>query len=228
MKAASWVLACLLGLGAAACGGTVDESSPEGGNNQSGSGSAPGTGGPGSGGGPQTSCCLAAAVCNEGDTEIASKDDCPDGVTCYSNSICCSTVWCASASLAHCDAVPTCGENEVQVKTCPEGATCETRSLCGTSILCQLEECDPEAEPHRTYVLESPAECTVADFACDANTTSFSNACGCGCEAPPACPEYLNCQPIICHPTDPPDCVDGQPADRRCDTNECPDAQRQY
>lgn len=36
-------------------------------------------------------------TCNPGDTEISGPDACPPGASCYSNTICCSTVWCARA-----------------------------------------------------------------------------------------------------------------------------------
>ncbi len=225
MNTSAWFLPLgLLCLGVVACGGTAYEASPDGGGGTAGgtgTGSAPATGGDGSGtGGDGTGCCLAAAICNDGDIEIASEADCPPGAKCYSNSICCSTVWCAE-SIATCDAIPTCLENETEVSECPDGETCHLRTLCGTSILCLPGGCDPDAEPHRSYIGSSPEECTLIDFVCDTDHSYFSNACGCGCEQ---CPDYIDCMPKVC--PEGYDCVpDTHPL---CSSNECPNTPRVY
>ncbi len=55
--------------------------------------------------------------------------------------------------------------------------------------------CDPASEPNRKYVGSSPAQCMVIRYACEPNTTGFSNECGCGCEQPSDCPAFINCMP---------------------------------
>src|SRR5438132_1048756 len=73
-------------------------------------------------------------------------------------------------------------------------------------------QCDPTAEAHqRVYVGKSPSECAVIDFTCTGNTTMFSNACGCGCEQDPSCPDWFDCQPS---PNTPP--CDMADIKRRC------------
>jgi hypothetical protein len=98
----------------AGCGGTTDTSIPGAGGAPGSGGAVPGAGGviPGSGGGSGSGgagpasggafggsggaqvCCLALATCQFGDTQINGPSDCPAGAECYSNSICCTTVWC--------------------------------------------------------------------------------------------------------------------------------------
>lgn len=228
MTTSSWVLPlCLFSCGLLGCGGTVNEVGADGaggassGGRHNGSGSATANGGEGSGtggqalgtGGEGLDCCLAAAVCDEGDTQIDSKDDCPPGASCYSNSICCSTVWCVDESPVNCAALPSCQANEVEVSLCPEGATCHVRTMCGSSVLCQVEACDYDAT-FRYYVATSPTQCALADFACPAHTNGFSDACGCGCEQPSTCPEYVDCMPGGAAP--------------QCATGECPYTPRVY
>lgn len=225
MNATAWVFPLfLLCSGVVACGGTAFDSAPDGAGGAaaggSGTGAATASGGDGSGAGGGTSCCLAAAICNEGDTQIDSEADCPPGATCYSNSICCSTVWCAQTNVT-CDAIPTCLENETEVSVCPDGATCHLRSLCASSVICLVDACDPDAEPHRSYIGSSPEQCSLIDFVCEEDRSYFSNECGCGCEE---CPDYVNCMPQSCPEGF--DCVpDTHPL---CSSNECPNTLRAY
>lgn len=179
------------------------------------SGGSPATGGNGSGGegsgGAPPACCLAAPACDEGDLQLELDEPCPIGGTCYTSSICCSTVWCMKEQ-ALCDAIPTCAEGETQVPTCPEGAVCIKRALCGTVIVCQSEEgpaCDRDQEVHRHYVSESPEQCQLIDYVCPPHATGFSNACGCGCEQPDTCPAAIDCAP-------------GTTVDPLCASEECP------
>jgi hypothetical protein len=124
--------------------------------------------------------------------------------------MCCSTVWCARVNVT-CDAYPACDPGDVPVDVCPPGAACYGRSVCGTSITCEHAgvdgggACNPSVEYWRKYVGTSPNSCAVIDFACAANTTGFSNACGCGCEQSTNCPEYIDCMP---GPTPNPQCSD--------------------
>lgn len=237
------VLSCvLIAFAVVACGGTYVSSDSDGsddgatGGSQSGAGgsqngtggrSATGGTGPGSGGasgsGAQTGtggeppqCCLAEAVCNDYDTQIESEADCPIGAECYSNTACCSTVWCMEEQAA-CDAIPVCLEGETEVPECPEDASCVKRALCGTVIVCQQGalECDHEANVHLHYVGDSPQECQVIDYSCPEYTTGFSNGCGCGCEQPSSCPEFLDCEP-------------GGSVDPLCNSEECPYTPRAF
>jgi hypothetical protein len=55
--------------------------------------------------------------------------------------------------------------------------------------------CDPAAEVHRReYLAPGPGPCVIV-LRCMGTTTAFSNACGCGCEQDPSCPEWFDCQP---------------------------------
>jgi hypothetical protein len=153
-------------------------------------------GAPNFGGSPEF-CCLAAATCDPGDSEIESLDDCPKGEKCYRNAICCSEVFCVDKSDVQCAAVPTCMDNEEEVDVCPKSGPCEARTLCGTTIYCVPVEahCAPKEEPYRDYRADSPAQCETVKFECPSGSEYFSNQCGCGCEQPKECPEVINCFP---------------------------------
>lgn len=68
-----------------------------------------------------------------------------------------------------------------------------TTATCGPS-------CDPATEWWRSYAATSPAECEVIDFECPPNTTSFGNACGCGCEQSSTCEQTYDCSEGACDP----------------------------
>ncbi|HEX7670465.1 MAG TPA: hypothetical protein VF395_12810, partial [Polyangiaceae bacterium] len=55
--------------------------------------------------------------------------------------------------------------------------------------------CNPSAEYYRNYVGHSPGQCAVIDYGCPINTTGFGNPCGCGCEQPRGCPQWVDCMP---------------------------------
>lgn len=73
---------------------------------------------------------------------------------------------------------------------------CNTCS-CGTDGLAFCTEkacaCNPDKEWWRKYFSADPNGCNVVD--CPQTTTGFQNACGCGCEQDPACPESFDCMP---------------------------------
>jgi hypothetical protein len=152
-------------------------------------------------------CCLAAAVCDEGDRYINGPGECPPDADCYSRSICCSTQWCVRENV-NCDAIPVCdpGDREIEGE-CPPAYTCYPVTLCGMTIQCldggpapinpgiDGGSCDPSAEHGRHYVTNDPRECLLIDFACPTDTDYFDNDCGCGCEQPADCPEFVNCMP---------------------------------
>lgn len=233
----SWILAVLLTSTVAACGGNFvgtdgetdsnpgdsgsDESGDDGAGGAATGGTASGgagTGGASTGGSPSgaggAECCLAFPSCDGFDKQIDSPADCPVGIDCYSSSICCSTIWCMPEQPA-CDGIAVCLEDETEVEECPPGGTCTVRSHCDSVIVCQLNEgvCDPEREHDRHYVAESTETCAVIDYACPEDTTGFSNECGCGCEQPAECPEFVNCEPRL----DP-----GYEPDPLCSSEDCP------
>lgn len=153
---------------------------------------------PSSGGGTgnPTVCCLALAVCKAGDEQISGPDACPAGASCYSNSICCSTVWCIS-NATQCTAVPVCEPGDIEIKgECPANGSCYSRSVCGATIQCQTVQpgCDPATEYNRNYVA-TREQCKYVRFGCLPNTTYFANDCGCGCEQPSSCPQSVDCEP---------------------------------
>jgi len=220
----STAVSCLLVLSAAvSCGGSyvgnedgdtggstaTGGQTGAGGNAETGGASAETGGEPGTGGeGP--ACCLAEAICDEGDLQIESEADCPIGGECYSSTICCSTVWCMEAQ-ALCDAIPTCLEGETEVPECPEGSSCVKRALCGTVIICEgpTVVCDVAESVHVHWVAHSAQECQTIDYECPEYTTAFSNECGCGCQQPDTCPESIDCEP-------------GGTVDPLCNSEECP------
>jgi hypothetical protein len=74
--------------------------------------------------------------------------------------------------------------------------TCECTNDGGFSCTEQACACANDgSEWWRGYVGMSPAECQTIDYTCEANTTPFDNACGCGCEQSHACAETYNCTP---------------------------------
>jgi len=90
------------------------------------------------------------------------------------------------------------GQVYTEGQSFPAGDGCNTCTCQGpdevscTQMACT---CDPEKEWYRDYVSTDPMTCAVIDFACPPNTTGFENACGCGCEQDPSCPQYFDCMP---------------------------------
>lgn len=177
------------------------------------------SGAPGSGGG---GCCLAAAQCNDGDKQLPYDQACPMGFDCYTNTICCSTVWCAHPQ-TQCTAVPSCNPGDRQLMgACPPSENCYSVTDCGKTVWCWYTpgaggapgtggapntggapgsagaagaSCDPASELDRHYMAKSPETCALIDFTCPEYTTYFGNDCGCGCEQDASCPDSLDCQP---------------------------------
>jgi hypothetical protein len=102
-----------------------------------------------------------------------------------------------------CLAMPVCNAGDTQIANqaaCPPGAQCYSSSICCTQIWCakatsDAGACNPSAEYNRTYAGTSPAQCALIDYSCPANTSMFSNPCGCGCEQAASCPHYVDCMP---------------------------------
>lgn len=110
----------------------------------------------------------------------------------------------AGGAVFCCNAMPVCGSGEVQVASqaaCPANSQCHSISICCTTIWCaqvtaqDAGTCNPSTEFNRHYAGTSPSQCQVIDYACPANTTMFSNTCGCGCQQDASCSQYVDCMP---------------------------------
>jgi hypothetical protein len=80
---------------------------------------------------------------------------------------------------------------------------------CGLDgvVGCTLMGCTcTGTEAWRQYMANTPAQCAVIDFACPANTSYFADACGCGCQQDPNCPEVFACADMS-SPCNPPGLV---------------------
>ncbi len=73
-----------------------------------------------------------------------------------------------------------------QCSCLPDGSVSCSNAACA---------CNRAQEWWRQYSAMSPAACASSRYTCPTNTTSFSNDCGCGCEEPTTCAQYLNCIP---------------------------------
>jgi hypothetical protein len=116
-----------------------------------------------------------------------------------SSSIDCSVVGCAAPPMcdtgceAPCVCCP-CGDGQVltengQDLVCTGGCWAHAAGDGGNG------SCDPAAEEHQREYVGDPESCQVIRFACDEGTTYFANACGCGCEQSPSCPDWFDCMP---------------------------------
>jgi hypothetical protein len=134
--------------------------------------------------------CLAFPACADGQIQVPGPEYCVAGAPCEQHSICGTTIWCTVE--ATCDAIPVCDAEDMLVMgPCPPDDSCYTQSVCGTTIWC-LDRCNPDTEHNREYLLK---ECAPGDgWLCPANTQSFVNECGCGCEQDPNCPPTFYCQ----------------------------------
>ncbi|MBI4701265.1 MAG: hypothetical protein HY744_08920 [Deltaproteobacteria bacterium] len=83
------------------------------------------------------------------------------------------------------------GETFPSVDGCND-CTCTVKGVVCTDKACP---CDPDKEWWRKYVSTDPDECKLIDYGCPENTTSFENACGCGCEQDLSCPQWFDCEP---------------------------------
>jgi hypothetical protein len=117
-------------------------------------------------------------------------DGCND-CTCQDNGL-------VACTLAYCAGTCTyAGKEYKEGETFPaldgcNKCTCQNGGASCTEINCP---CDPAKEWYRDYVGKSPKECAVISYSCPDNTTAFNNACGCGCEQDPSCPEWFDCMP---------------------------------
>lgn len=175
-----------------ACGSISEDGGPEeessGGSESSSGGSESSSGGEG-----QLGCCLAQPICGPDETEIASEAECPAGASCYENSACCSTIWCARPQV-QCAAVPTCTGGSFEVAECPEDTLCTPQTLCGTTIVCQElgPQCDayPSCPEGTVEVDECPQDVSCSTQSICGTTiqcTQSENPPSCG--GGPTCPE---------------------------------------
>jgi hypothetical protein len=168
---------------------------------------------------PSSGGCCALLACPSGSKLIGNQDECPAGTECFEAISCCEKVRCVRA-LVTCNAIPVCdaGDKEIMGE-CPLSLVCYSRTLCGTTINCISGKsgtggagsggnggsagaagagggkCNPATEFNREYVATNPKTCMLIDYACPANTKGFGNECGCGCEQPSTCPEFVDCAP---------------------------------
>ncbi|MBI4509230.1 MAG: protease complex subunit PrcB family protein [Deltaproteobacteria bacterium] len=66
-------------------------------------------------------------------------------------------------------------------------------------VACTERACPVECDYNnynKKWLSKSFEECTrMGDYMCVDGTKSFVNSCGCGCEQPADCPEWINCMP---------------------------------
>ncbi len=105
----------------------------------------------------------------------------------------------AAVTLCSADYAPLCGTIDVTMETQTYSNQCvltqavrtaagDDAKATGSSV---KGECEPELECHLedpayTYVGDSPEQCALIKFSCEAGEEYFADDCGCGCYAPPA------------------------------------------
>jgi hypothetical protein len=221
MRSSAWLASFALvlpTLGFSACGGNVGDSGDTGGSS--------GAGNPQSGG--QAVSGGASTGGRSGSTGGAIATG---GLVGAGGAI--ATGGTATGGTATCNAIPVCdaGDHEISGECPPSVVACYSRTLCGTTIRCISESagggeggaggssCDPATEYNRKYVTTNPSSCLLIDYACPPTTEAFQNGCGCGCEQPASCPEFVDCAPR----------VDTRPPDPLCaDSGACPYTTRAY
>jgi hypothetical protein len=74
---------------------------------------------------------------------------------------------------------------------------CYSLDECGGGMTCLKTSipCDRTAEYNRRYQYADTTTCQTASITCPTNTTVFKGACGCGCEQPATCPQWVGCMP---------------------------------
>lgn len=197
------------GLLVLACGGTTGTSNHVGGGTGARQdGGARDSGVMGTGG-----CCAAIPNCRFGDTVVTSLTECPDGASCYEVEMCCARVACLERAVP-CGPAPACAPHDRQISACPEPEpqtvtgpySCYTEEACDTVVTCARAlpaitpspvdggTC-PDSAAHWKRYVGTAAQCAEFSLHCSAFTSEFRDACGCGCEQDPACPEVIDCSP---------------------------------
>lgn len=145
----------------------------------------------------QVACTKKACVtCTHNGKTYQPGESFPAGDGC--NDCTCQDNGLVACTLAYCAGTCTyAGKEYKEGETFPaldgcNKCTCVSGSASCTEINCP---CDPAKEWYRDYVGKSPKECAVISYSCPDNTTAFNNACGCGCEQDPSCPEWFDCMP---------------------------------
>lgn len=142
LRAAAPVLVALVALSAVACGGAAapigSEQQPIRGGDGEPVGGEPGTSEPGE---EPIAQCEAFPACDEGDEQVGGESGCrQDDATCYSRSMCGTTIWCTGEVKAQCAAYPSCDEGDKEVESASaclqDDAACYERSMCGATIWC--------------------------------------------------------------------------------------------
>jgi hypothetical protein len=191
-------------------GGTGFAGTGFGGNSYGGSFAGAGAGGTGGFAGT----CTAYPFCQAHEYAVTDPAYCEVGGGCRQVSLCGATIWCTTPTI--CNGYPSCDEGDFQLSgACPPGGSCYERTSCGLTITCLVAECYPPAEYNRVYYSEEG--CNTLDEPCTLpNTNQFENACGCGCEQDPSCPQHLYCV----HPNPPQPEAREAPADSAQDPAE--------
>ena len=136
-----------------------------------------------------TGCVVDGVVYEAGDTYPAG-DGC-NTCTCMDNGMSACTKKYCPAPCEYGGKLYNVGESFPSTDGCNQ-CTCLAGGVACTEKACM---CNPNTEWYRDYIGESPEKCAVIKFACPDATNYFSNACGCGCEQDPSCPEWFNCMP---------------------------------
>jgi hypothetical protein len=138
-----------------------------------------------------STCSYGGNTYNEGDS-FPATDGCntcscgPEGTVACTRIACSTTcnyggnTYKTGDSFPSTDGCNTCSCSEGGVVACTEKAC--------------APKCDPATEFNRKYV-GTPEQCMLIRFVCETGTSYFSNECGCGCEQPADCPEWINCMP---------------------------------
>ncbi len=142
------------------------------------------------------SCSLIACGCvydgvlyNYGDS-FPAGDGC-NQCSCSGSGVICTDAYCEPECL-YGGEVYVPGQSFPALDGCNTCTCNEGGSVGCTELACN---CDPPKEWYRKYVSLDPKECQLIDYGCPPNTVGFENACGCGCEQDPSCPEWFNCMP---------------------------------
>lgn len=140
---------------------------------------------------PAKTCEYNGNTYNDGDS-FPSSDGC-NTCSCSSGAVACTEKACVS-TCTYGGRVYRNGESFKATDGCntcycgPEG------SVACTKMACPAPTCDPTKEWNRSYV-GTPSTCPLIRFVCEPGTSYFANDCGCGCEQPSDCPEWINCMP---------------------------------
>jgi hypothetical protein len=120
----------------------------------------------------------------------------------------CNSCTCQTVNIAHCtfktemscttnDCTSSCAYagrfyNNGTSFTSTDG--CNECTCVNGVVDCTQNDCNCfTAQYWRLYRLTDANQCAAAVLNCPIGTTEFTNACGCGCEQSPDCPEYARC-----------------------------------